>query len=90
MTSFDDALKVWAKKYMAQEAKHLDVAEIVDVKVRDVEESGYCETCHDPRHIDIDITYKNSNGELKEYWEYEYYSVYINEFDLLQELFKEG
>lgn len=87
MTSFDDALKVWAKKYLEENAR-ISTVDIITVSVRYVNESGYCETCYDPAHLDIDITYENDAGVQKDFWDYEYSSVRISEFELLQQLFK--
>lgn len=87
--SFDDALKIWALKYLHSEKPHLRATEIVSVDVRYEEESGYCETCHDPRHLSINITYVDGNGDLKDTFEWEYDPIYLSEYELLQELFKE-
>lgn len=87
--TFDEALKVWAKKYLAKEAPKLDVVEILHVEVTYTEPSGYCETCWDPEHLNIDISYLNSADEVKEFWDYDYSSIVMTEFELLQELFKE-
>lgn len=87
--TFDEALKVWALRYLNKEVPRLNAVEILAVNITYQESSGYCETCWDPAHINIDIGYVNSDGEVKEFWDYDYSSIVMTEFELLQELFKE-
>lgn len=91
MSSFDDALKVWAVKYLESEYswKNIQVAQVLQVSVDYQEANGYCETCYEDENISIDITYKTPTGETVDVWEYEYDKVWISQFQLLQELFKE-
>lgn len=91
MSSFDDALKVWAKRYLEKEYswKNIQIAEVLRASVDYREANGYCETCYEDESICIDITYKTPTGEMVEVWEYDYDRVWISQFQLLQELFKE-
>lgn len=91
MTNFDDALKVWAKKYLETEVawKPSDIVEVVSVRVSFREGNGYCYTCWEDDKIDIEIVYKNHLGETEKYDSCEYDDVWISQFQLLQELFKE-
>lgn len=91
MSTFDEALKVWAVKYLESEYswKNIQVAQVLQVSVDYEEANGYCHTCYDDEKICINITYKTPTGETVDTWEYEYDKVWISQFQLLQDLFKE-
>lgn len=91
MSNFDEALKVWAKRYLEKEYswKNIQVAEVLKVEVMYTVANGYCDTCYEDEKICIDITYKTPTGETVDTWEYEYNKVWISQFQLLQDLFKE-
>lgn len=89
--SFDEALKVWAKKYLEKESGYgnTQVKEVLKVEVQHSEADGYCETCYTDERLTIEITYLDSADRHREFWEYEFDKVYIGQFQLLQELFGE-
>lgn len=89
--TFDEALKIWAKKYLEDEYswRNLRVAEVLKVEVDYEEGTGYCHTCWEDARLFIEITYRDSSGELKDFNETEYSSLQVGQFQLLQELFKE-
>lgn len=87
MTSFDDALKVWAKKYLEDRYGYLD-AVVTEASVYYWSESGYCESCYEDENLDITIKFSWEGQDLTKSL-YEYDKTTISQFQLLQDLFKQ-
>lgn len=86
MSSFDEALKVWARKYLEDHYGYTDVV-VNEAHVYYFSESGYCETCYEDENLDITIKFVTSDGEGRSKYTSEYNKATISQFKLLQELF---
>jgi hypothetical protein len=88
VTSFDDALKVWAKTYLEDQYGYTDVV-VNEAQVYYWSETGYCPSCHEDENLDITIKFVTSDGESRSKYTSEYDKATISQFQLLQELFKQ-
>lgn len=69
MSDYKDVLHKWAIEFIKKHRSNLEPVEILKVNFEEYEAAGYCETCWSPAYTAIEISYKDSSGVRREFYE---------------------